>query len=153
MKQKVLSILALLLVAVTGAWTQSESMVYISEVAIADLKVGDILAEGATITGNKKDEVYLDGNRAKKNNEIITSNASLIVPVNIGANGAIPNGNDGYTPITDDGKDGDAWVVTKIVNISELSINVSGILMPAPPSTSPGTTRRRPARSRCPPAT
>ena len=100
---------------------------YTRAVAISELKVGDILAQGASITGESSDAVNLDPNRSKAGNEVVGTEVGLNLTVSFGTNGTI---NNQYAPVTESGQDGDAWVVTKVVNqFGIYTVNLAGILM------------------------
>ena len=105
--------LALLITAATGAWAQEEPTVYTSAVAVSDLNEGDILAEGASITGVDSYELYYAANRWKNDGEIKTTDNPRLYPATVGANGAF---GDHITPATEGGADGNAWVVTNITS-------------------------------------
>ena len=104
--------LALLITAATGAWAEKPT-VYTSAVAVSDLNEGDILAEGASITGVDSYELYYAANRWKYDGEIKTTDNPRLYPATVGANGAF---GDHITPATEGGADGNAWVVTNITS-------------------------------------
>ena len=105
-------ILALALTLSLGAWAQTHQR-YSGQVEISALQQGDTLVQGADLYGNEShmEEVFLSANRANGNGTLVTEDLSLGRFVLVGANGAI-SANDVYTPVTADGQDGDAWVVT-----------------------------------------
>ena len=128
-KNKLLLLLALLLTAATGAWAQGggDAAKYTKAVAISELKVGDILAQGASITGESSDAVKLDPNRSKVGNDVVGTEVGLNLTVSFGTNGTI---NNQYAPVTESGQDGDAWVVTNVKNqFGIYTVNLAGILM------------------------
>ena len=110
MKQlkKTLLTLVALLVMTTGAWAD-ELKVYTSAVAIADLKVGDILADGFSLTG-EYEWIYFDANKHKLNGELSTNESTIYTCTSInsyGPNCVITAGENTYAPV-DQGKDGSA---------------------------------------------
>lgn len=129
--------LALLLTAVASAWADKPK-IYYSAVAISDLKEGDILAEGFSVTGNDDDYIEFDGNRHK--NKGYYTGADFVMPFNtnpsFGANGVITSGTDVFTPLDENGQDGNGWLVTSAgVNgekhyIKLVGINVPGTVSP-----------------------
>ena len=128
-KTRLLLLLALLMTAATGAWAQGggDAAKYTKAVAISELKVGDILAQGASITGESSDRVNLDPNRSKVGNDVVGTEVGLNLTVSFGTNGTI---NNQYAPVTESGQDGDAWVVTNVKNqFGIYTVNLAGILM------------------------
>ncbi len=125
--------LALLLTAVASAWADKPKT-YTSAVDISELKEGDILAEGFSVTGNDDDYIQFDGNRLK--NKGYYTGGDVIMPFNtnptFGANGVITSGTDVFTPVDENGQDGNGWLVTSAgVNGEKHYINLSGITLPA----------------------
>ena len=105
----------------------ADGTVYTKAVAISELKVGDILAQGASITGESSDVVNLDPNRSKVGNDVVGTEVGLNLTVSFGTNGTI---NNQYAPVTESGQDGDAWVVTNVKNqFGIYTVNLAGILM------------------------
>ena len=107
--------MALLLTVATGAWAQTdEPTVHTKDVEVAKLKVGDILADGFSLTGD--DEIQIISGRWKVGEE---STGDLVFSLtditNYGANGAITMYNGVFTttitPVDEKGQDGNAWVV------------------------------------------
>lgn len=87
-------------------------------VALSNLKVGDILMAGVTVTSEKEDyKITLAANRLKFMNSVrstdLTTQFSSINPV-LGENAVIHTSNTAmfYTPIDEDGNIGNAWEVT-----------------------------------------
>ena len=117
--------LALLLTAVGGAWAQSSPKVYTTQVTVDDLQVGDILAQGFSLVNNGSEKgFYFDKNRYKQNGGSISSDDwyDLISDItSYGENCTISIRSTGhpdnvFTPVDENGNDGNAWVVTKIDN-------------------------------------
>ncbi len=117
--------LALLLTAVTGAWAQSTPKVYTTQVTVEDLQVGDILAQGFSLVNNGSEKgFYFDKNRYKLNGGSISDSDwhDLISDItSYGENCTISIRSTGhpdnvFTPVDENGNDGNAWVVTKIDN-------------------------------------
>ena len=109
--------MALLLTVATGAWAQTdEPTVHTKDVEVAKLKVGDILADGFSLTGDGDDEIQIISGRWKVGEE---STGILVFSLknitNYGANGAITMYNGLFTttitPVDEKGQDGNAWVV------------------------------------------
>ena len=116
MRNKILSLLALLLTAATGAWAD-EPTIYTTAVDMTSLKVGDILAEGFSLTStNQKGAVFnIASNRGKKD-ETIQPGGYGIDTKNIteyGANATFTTADGTYYPIDENGNVGNAWVVTQ----------------------------------------
>ena len=107
--------LVALLAMTTGAWAE-EPKVYTSAVAFADLKVGDILAEGFSLTNTEGIQFYLTENRFKENGTPGTYGGSYYASSfgALGANGALSDGYNTYTPVTDQNEDGNAWKIESI---------------------------------------
>ena len=117
--------LALLLMAATGAWAQSSPKVYTTQVTVDDLQVGDILAQGFSLVNKESEKgFYFDENRYKLNGGSISSSDwhDLISDItSYGENCTISIRSTGhpdkvFTPVDENGNDGNAWVVTKIDN-------------------------------------
>jgi len=127
MRNKILSLLVLLLTAATGAWAD-EATVYTTQVSTATLKVGDILADGFSLTGGEKDNIILDGGRYKMD-DILQSHQSDILRVSHLSykNHSFAYSIGGFyvfTPIDKKGLDGNAWVVTKINTNTETGLDI-----------------------------
>ena len=117
--------LALLLAAVGGAWAQSTPKVYTTQVTVDDLQVGDILAQGFSLVNKESEKgFYFDKNRHKLNGGSISDSDwhDLISDItSYGENCTISIRSTGhpdnvFTPVDENGNDGNAWVVTKIDN-------------------------------------
>ena len=117
--------LALLLAAVGGAWAQSTPKVYTTQVTVDDLQVGDILAQGFSLVNKGSEKgFYFDENRHKLNGGSISDSDwhDLISDItSYGENCTISIRSTGhpdnvFTPVDENGNDGNAWVVTKIDN-------------------------------------
>ena len=115
MRNKILMTLALLLTAVTGAWAD-EAKVYTEAVAFNSLKAGDVLTDGFSITKNIGDYIKVKGYK-KDNGTAETEEYSDLLNdctypggVVITVSGYGISGN--YTPYAD-GKDANAWIVSK----------------------------------------
>ncbi len=117
--------LALLLAAVGGAWAQSTPKVYTTQVTVDDLQVGDILAQGFSLVNKESEKGFIfDKNRHKLNGGSISDSDwhDLISDItSYGENCTISIRSTGhpdnvFTPVDENGNDGNAWVVTKIDN-------------------------------------
>ena len=128
--------LALLLTAVTGAWS-ADPKVYTEPVAISSLHVGDILATGFSLTlASESDGIYFDANRSKQNNSPMGSQwyVALNNIKSYGENAAITSTNTSVpssdltaTPVDASGNDGNAWEVTLVGNTQgTYTIRLSG---------------------------
>ena len=137
-------ILVLALMLSVGAWAQDHQR-YTSAVNLSVLEAGDTLAEGASITDDIGDPSWdrfmkVTQDRAKKNGALVTGawGESIDIASTIGAGGVIINGSVSFTPVTESGDDGDAWVVTSL-EVEEgdalISIAISGVLLPVPAPT------------------
>ena len=116
--------LALLLTAVGGAWAQSTPKVYTTQVTVEDLQVGDSLAQGFSLVNNGSEKgFYFDKNRYKRNGSISSDDWHDLISdiTSYGENCTISIRSTGhpdnvFTPVDENGNDGNAWVVTKIDN-------------------------------------
>ena len=116
--------LALLITAVTGAWAQSSPKVYTTQVTVDDLQVGDILAQGFSLVNKESEKgFYFDKNRYKLNGGISSDDWHDLISdiTSYGENCTISIRSTGhpdnvFTPVDENGNDGNAWVVTKIDN-------------------------------------
>ena len=125
MRNKILSLLVLLLTAATGAWA-ADPKVYTEPVAMSQLQVGDILATGFSLTpASYLDVIYFDANRSKQDDSPMDSQwgVSLSYIKSYGDNSAMtfttesdPPSDLTATPVDANGNDGNAWVVTSITN-------------------------------------
>ena len=125
MRNKILSLLVLLLTAATGA-RATDPKVYTEPVAISSLHVGDILATGFSLTpASYLDVIYFDANRSKQDDSPMDSQwgVSLSYIKSYGDNSAMtfttesdPPSDLTATPVDANGNDGNAWVVTSITN-------------------------------------
>ena len=97
-----------------GAWAE-ETTVYKSAVAISNLKQGDILAQGFSLTGSEI--VYIVANRHKEDGTVGTHNKITFFDANTtyGENSSFIKNGVCYTPVDADGNDGNAWEVKEIV--------------------------------------
>ena len=141
------TLVAVLAIAATAsgpAWGQSNHTKYTSAVAMSALQVGDTLAEGFSLTGNESNYIYFVANRHKNNENLFGSleNISLEWIQSIGANCVFSTHpyNEDYTttfaPVDENGRDGDAWVVTEVESIAGFTnITIAGIRIPGPPIT------------------
>ena len=106
---------------------------YTSDVSITDLVPGDTLAEGATVigSGNYSDMVYLNFGRYKENGVVPAFWKNLgLPPTVIGTNGTISGT---YTPVYENGRDGNAWVVTDaVINdyYGSFEVGLGGLFIP-----------------------
>ena len=125
MRNKILSLLVLLLTAATGA-RATDPKVYTEPVAMSQLQVGDILATGFSLTpASYLDVIYFDANRSKQDDSPMDSQwgVSLSYIKSYGENAAMtfttesdPPSDLTATPVDANGNDGNAWVVTSITN-------------------------------------
>jgi len=112
----------------TGAWAAGK--VYTSAVDITALQVGDILTEGASITGSGS--IIFDNNRVKVNGTLQTDGFCYLYTNDFdsfGAEGVISlKNNTTMSPVDKDNNDGNAWEVTQ-VSFAENNnrINIQGI--------------------------
>ena len=123
MRNKILSLLVLLLTAASGAWA-ADPKVYTEPVAMSQLQVGDILAPGFSLNpATVLDVIYFDANRSKQDDSPMGSEwaVSLSYIKSYGENAAITSTNTSdpssdltATPVDASGNDGNAWVVTSI---------------------------------------
>ena len=125
--------MALLLTLATGAWAQTdEPTVHTKAVEVAKLKVGDILADGFSLTSDDDVQIQIITDRWKVGEES-TGNLvfSLINITNYGANGAITMDNGLFTatitPVDENGQDGNAWVV-----MAKSPLTIGGITYDSP---------------------
>ena len=136
MRNKILSLLVLLLTAATGA-RATDPKVYTEPVAISSLHVGDILATGFSLTlASESDGIYFDANRSKQNNSPMGSQwyVALNNIKSYGENAAITSTNTSdpssdltATPVDASGNDGNAWVVTFLgITQGTYTIRLSG---------------------------
>ena len=113
--KKLLSLLLLLLTAATGAWA-AEPRVYDSgDVDLRDLAEGDILKAGVSLNKNTNgsDELVLEAGRYL-NDGVSSSFQTTVFPTQIGENGLIEVFSQLFTPVTEAGKAGNAWIVLQI---------------------------------------
>ena len=123
MRNKILSLLVLLLTAATGAWA-ADPKVYTEPVAMSQLQVGDILAPGFSLNpATELDVIYFDANRSKQDDSPMSSQwgVSLSYIKSYGENAAMtfttpsdPPSDLTATPVDASGNDGNAWVVTLV---------------------------------------
>ena len=122
--KQIIMTLALLLTAVGGAWAQSSPKVYTTQVTVDDLQVGDILAQGFSLVNKESEKgFYFDKNRYKLNGSISSDDWHDLISdiTSYGENCTISIRSTGhpdnlFTPVDENGNDGNAWVVTKIDN-------------------------------------
>ena len=123
---------------------QSNHTKYTSSVAMSALQVGDTLAEGFSLTGGDANTIYFVANRHKNNENLFGSEESINLGwiESIGANCVFSTHpyNEDYTttfaPVDENGRDGDAWVVTEVENIAGFTyLTIAGIRIPGPPIT------------------
>ena len=119
MRNKILSLLVLLLTAATGAWA-TEPKVINSEIDFESLMVGDILVEGFSISGPYSTTFYFNAGRAKKGETLLNEDVSFFKGYisSVGTNTVITLSADAgdaagiYTPIDENGQVGNSWIVT-----------------------------------------
>ena len=135
------AVLAIATAAAGPARAQSNPTKYTSAVAMSALQVGDTLAEGFSLTGNDANTIYLVENRHKNNENLFGSQESINLEwiQSIGANCVFSTHpyNEDYTttfaPVDENGRDGDAWVVTEVENIAGFTyLTIAGIRIPGP---------------------
>ena len=135
------AVLAIATAAAGPARAQSNPTKYTSAVAMSALQVGDTLAEGFSLTGNDANNIHLVANRHKNNENLSGSPESIILEwiQSIGANCVFSTHpyNEDYTttfaPVDENGRDGDAWVVTEVENIAGFTyLTIAGIRIPGP---------------------
>ena len=138
------AVLAIAAAAMGPARAQSNPTKYTSAVAMSALQVGDTLAGGFSLTGNDANTIYLVANRHKNNENLFGSPESINLEwiQSIGANCVFSTHpyNEDYTttfaPVDENGRDGDAWVVTEVENIAGFTyLTIAGIRIPGPPHT------------------
>lgn len=128
----------------TGAW--ADGKVYTSAVDITALQVGDILAEGASITGSGM--IFFDLNRVKWNGTLQTQGTFYLGTSDFdsfGAEGVISlSNNSTVSPVDKDNNDGNAWEVTNVhIEANNNYINIQGITYaPAGIDLTPDATRK-----------
>ena len=135
------AVLAIATAAAGPARAQSNHTKYTSAVAMSALQVGDTLAEGFSLTGNDANTIYFVANRHKNNENLSGSLESINLEwiQSIGANCVFSTHpyNEDYTttfaPVDENGRDGDAWVVTEVENIAGFTyLTIAGIRIPGP---------------------
>ena len=135
------AVLAIATAAAGPARAQSNPTKYTSAVAMSALQVGDTLAEGFSLTGNDANNIHLVANRHKNNENLSGSPESINLEwiQSIGANCVFSTHpyNEDYTttfaPVDENGRDGDAWVVTEVENIAGFTyLTIAGIRIPGP---------------------
>ena len=110
MRNKILSLLVLLLTAASGAW--ADGTVYNTTVALKDLKAGDVLTDGFKLTTNKGQYIYVKGYK-KDGGTAETGDYTQLNAYNSTFPGGVTISESGstYTPYAD-GKDANAWIVS-----------------------------------------
>ena len=101
------------------SWT--EGTVYNSgNIDLRTLQVGDILMEGVTMNTNTNsmDQMYLNMNRYAVNGTTAYWGLQNLSTLVVGEKGLFSDFGQTFTPITESGADGNAWVVTSIVDQS-----------------------------------
>ena len=135
------AVLAIATAAAGPARAQSNHTKYTSAVAMSALQVGDTLAEGFSLTSNESNIIYFVENRHKNNENLFGSPESINSDwiQSIGANCVFSTHpyNEDYTttfaPVDENGRDGDAWVVTEVENIAGFTyLTIAGIRIPGP---------------------
>ena len=143
--------MALLLTAAASAWAD-EPTVYTSGVQVAALKEGDILADGFSLDGDDGYTICFIANRHKVDGTIDVYDVVLsLSDITFGENGAISvtTGSSPsesaitatITPVDEYQLDGNAWVVTGLVQSydseSIVGIQIGGITYGSTPTDSP----------------
>ena len=135
--------MALLLTA-ASAW--AEPTVYTSDVPMADLDEGDILANGFRLNGNISDEIYFKANRFKYNGTISSGGGGTTLGDIVSCeNGVITVPGPGqtyntFTPVDEKGQVRNAWVVTSVgmsMDDGKITIEIAGITDGSTPTDSP----------------
>ena len=128
LKAKILITLALLLTAVTGAWADEPNVYNSGTVDLRTLKMGDILMSGVTLVNEIEswDMLRLEQNRYAQDGITQTAPQDVYTPT-IGENGQIEYGNHTYTPVTEGGEAGGAWVVLSIADASYSGHNYKNV--------------------------
>ena len=129
--------------AAAGPVRGQSNQKYTSAVAMSALQVGDTLAEGFSLTGNESNSIYFVANRHKNNENLsgYLESINLGWIQSIGANCvfsvlAYYEVFTTFAPVDENGRDGDAWVVTKVLSIEDFTdITIAGIRIPGPPHT------------------
>ena len=113
-------LLSLMVFGVAGAaWAQTHHKYGAGQtVDLSQLEAGDTLAPGVTLTRNSgSDYLVLAQNRVKGNGSLFTQgnviNSSFPVYI-YDYSGSLTAGTAVYTPVCENGEDGNAWVVTEI---------------------------------------
>ena len=127
MRNKILSLLVLLLTAASGAWA-TDPTVYTGPVAMSQLKVGDILAPGFSLTGNNNNSIHFNGQRHRVAEFPSTDETATVIGYIISINTlcVIKTNDYDFTPVDENGNDGYAWEVTA-VETNGTKIWLSGI--------------------------
>ena len=137
LKKLSLTLAALLITAVGGAWAD-EPKVYTTAVDMTSLKLGDILAEGFSLTStNPNGALFNIAAQRGKNNESISQYGYGIDTKNIteyGANATFTTADGTYYPIDENGNVGNAWVVTQecIQYAGKDLIKIAGVTIEPP---------------------
>ena len=134
--KKLMMTLALLLTAVTGAWAD-EPKVYTTAVDVTSLKVGDILAEGFSLTStNPNGAIFNIADQRGKRDETIHPGGYMISTKNItayGANATFTTADGTYYPIDENSNVGNAWVVTQECNqLMDMDLTIAGVTIELP---------------------
>lgn len=104
--------------------------VYRSQVAMADLQVGDILANGFSLTGDDNDNILFNADRYKWGGALQTIDGGRHREdiSSFGENGVITSTGDiTFAPVDENNQVGNAWVVTKVIIGTPTAIYLSGI--------------------------
>ena len=122
--------------AAFAAIDKGGSSVYDSgSVALTDLRIGDVLKAGVTLTGETTDVVGLQrlARNGEKTDGQFTISFQYMTHL-LGENAAITSGSMVLTPIAEDGNAGDAWIVFDGSAIAEATVWLNGISSAALPS-------------------
>ena len=146
MRNKILSLLVLLVTAATGAWAY-EPKVINSEIDYESLKVGDILVEGFSISGLYSTKFYFNAGRAKKGETLLNEDVSFFKGYisSVGTNTVITLSADAgdaagiYTPIDENGQVANAWIVTSSNAQGNSDFHLSGYTYVDPNAEAPIT--------------
>ena len=109
--------LAVLLAVTTGAWAQGPT-VWTTAVDISQVREGHIIAGGLSLTVHSGCVISFNADRYKRDGALQTedSGRELKDISSFGENCVITDKDDNtYTPVDEDGLDGNAWVVTEVI--------------------------------------
>ena len=126
-KYKILSLLVLLVAAVSGAWATEPTVYQSQEIYLSSLKQGDIILNGVTLKSPLNDRINFVPNRYTYNGQVSSAEAEFAeFPQTTGNDCNIANL---VTPIDENGQPGNAWVVTNVENVNNMyyKVYIAGI--------------------------